>query len=548
MSAAIVTNDGTRVPLFTNTMSGSTAITTAGAAALKLTSGKQEGSGLQSLPFLESLTIKLDMGYLPKITAVLSPPYRDGQKFLDSPLMEWGMTTLEVQFGYSSGTPQGSVLSPLFQGLVLKPDISIGTQYSITLNAMGAASYRMTVDQRAEHLPYTNRFDIIKAVAARVGLEVGHQISSPEVANALFTDTVNEFQSWRTDWAFIWQLVRDCGCWMLVNDKKLLILERNAALSARPKYTLRLFDFDKGRLGPIQGDFPILSISSPTTAVYLPGSTRASIVQGINSQTGAVVNDSSANDDTLAPTRVGGGGVRIGLESKWNAVSARETMSAEMVPAVPAGFYPQQQTVSEVEGAAYPGDPNFDAVFKAAKAEYAAAFTAGITLEVNTLGIPDVVPGDILAVEGVSGRFNFNYVVQSVVHTLGTGGYTSQFSMLSNSSNVFRESAAKGKVNTSKPVEEPDKSQVSAKAMEELNNKGAINSVVYGIDNVMSAVKSAAAQNAAFKKAGEAQSKAAKAKAKAESNAAAAKTATAIGERMHATANGLSWLYEVAPK
>ena len=140
MSAAIITGGGSRIPLFTG-------ISSSEQETLDLyTKGVDGTGGLTSIPWLSSLTIELNLSYLPKINAVLTPPFREGQQFLASSLVEWGVTKIQVQFGYTAGISGASpVLSPVYEALLLKPEIQIGPDIVISLYGHGVASYSATV-------------------------------------------------------------------------------------------------------------------------------------------------------------------------------------------------------------------------------------------------------------------------------------------------------------------------------------------------------------------------------------------------------------------
>jgi len=440
-AAAIVTKDGIRVPLFANT--NSSAVTTdAGASSLAET-------GLESLPFLESLTIELNLAYLPKMTAVLSPPFRDAQKFIDSPLVEWGQSILEAQFGYSSGTPQGAVLSPPFQGLLLKPDIQIGAICTIGLNAQGMAGYSATVAEGHQTFKNKTRAYILAEVAKGSGtplrdLEMDFTAvpAGSRASELLLNTPVDKDQGSLSDWAFLWQTVRDCGCWMSCTGNIVKVFERNTALAAKPKYTLRLFDFDKGKLGPIQGDFPILGVSSPTMAVFLPGATKALVSQGILSSTGETVTN-VITDATTAGTKVGGGST--GIASNGNS--------------------PGPDTNTGKGGTAFTRDPSYPDTLDGAKEAYAASFSMGIKLEVDTLGLPDIYPGDVVAVKGVSARFDWNYGVFTVRHSLGPTGFVTHLTMMSNTSKILSNAlGAQGAVNDNPPPPAEDQNKVKVEA------------------------------------------------------------------------------------
>jgi hypothetical protein len=103
-------------------------------------SGAKAKTNISSLAFLSSLTIELQLDAIPRISASLTPPYLDAREFIDSALMDWGSSNLEVQIGYV-GSKDGTYLSPPFIGRLDKPDVTFGTDVTIGLTAQGIGGY-----------------------------------------------------------------------------------------------------------------------------------------------------------------------------------------------------------------------------------------------------------------------------------------------------------------------------------------------------------------------------------------------------------------------
>jgi hypothetical protein len=162
-AANIVTKDGTSFPLWTNFAGGSPGSTPALA-----TQGSLETIGLGStkaLSFLQELTIENNLGNVPKITAILSPPYLDAINLLDSGLIEWGSSRLEVFYGYLSNTTNEKCVSTIFSGILIQPDIQFGVDVTVTLNAQGVSSFGATRQGGTRTFKNATRKDIIEAIA-----------------------------------------------------------------------------------------------------------------------------------------------------------------------------------------------------------------------------------------------------------------------------------------------------------------------------------------------------------------------------------------------
>ena len=128
VSAVIINPDGSRYPLWTNQQRGS--------------SSRSEDAP-PSMPFLSNVTVEINQGYVPTISAELEPTFREGIEFLDT-AFEWGQSQLEVQLGYVGGVSGGPILST-YTGTMLKPDVQIGEDIRITLNAQGVGGFSAVV-------------------------------------------------------------------------------------------------------------------------------------------------------------------------------------------------------------------------------------------------------------------------------------------------------------------------------------------------------------------------------------------------------------------
>jgi len=126
------------------------------------------GHGLRNtraLAFVQEISIEIQLAHLPIIQVQLTPPYRDAINFLDSELMEWGNSVLEVQFGYISNTSGTAVLSAVYSGILLKPEVSLGSDVTITLNAQGVGGFSAVRQSGSRTFVNATREDMIRAVA-----------------------------------------------------------------------------------------------------------------------------------------------------------------------------------------------------------------------------------------------------------------------------------------------------------------------------------------------------------------------------------------------
>ena len=213
-SAVIITREGERYPLWTN----------AGGSEDTAREGDDEAL---SLAFLESISVELELGFVSKITATLVPPFQAARQLLNSEIIEWSSSVLQVQFGYVGGAPDGVVLSPVYEGVILQPQIQLGADTSITINAQGTGGFGPMRSQSGR--PFnepTTRENMLRAIVRGINSEQQREIELDFKAveelgagtvayDRLFTEKKTDAQGYVTDWSMIWRLVRESRCTLL---------------------------------------------------------------------------------------------------------------------------------------------------------------------------------------------------------------------------------------------------------------------------------------------------------------------------------------------
>lgn len=444
MQAALVTEDGETWPMWTNTDTSGTP-TAAG-------SNLWDKYGIRSLSYVTDISVHLQLAFIPVITVTLTPPLNDARALLDSPLVEFGRSAIQVQLGYAKGAA-GAVLSPKFEGLMQQPEFNFGIDTTITFHGQGMGFYTAVNTERSNILKGT-RADILKQLAKGPDQNNPRKLdfdfsevqsgSDAEAKKALFEVQTELATGNLTDWWLIAQMIRDCQCWFVVSGNKsdttgksdsglIKVFPRNSATMREPKYTLAFYDYKNGEIGPTAGCFPILNISCANPAVYLPASTRGLVSKGIASDTKLPVK-SEATDATVAPSRTGKG--------------AGEAPPSPTTP----GSHPETADGRTLVPVDIANDP--EAATKA-RAEYLAGIAGmGLELDITTLGMPDIAPGDILRVTGVGKRLEANYGVFEIDHNIGASGFETRLKLISNTANMLKEAQATqaaGAKNEAKP-------------------------------------------------------------------------------------------------
>lgn len=367
-----------------------------------------------SLAYVASASIELNLGYIPLLTVTLNPPFDEGRKLLDSELMSWGTSILEVRFGYSTGA-YGPVSSPPFQGIITQPQISYGTDISISLSAQGSAGYLLQTSGAGGTLSEVKpRLRLIEDIAAEVGVRL-------DTENSLLTESERRrlseddqiVTSSQSKLAVIFELAKKCGCWMYIGaDNTFRLLSMRQMLLEKPVATLALFDFPGG-IGPgtetltTPGVYPILSASNEQPGVYLGSYAKALVTSSTDKASKSVVQGEAKPENVTATSKE-----QVGKKENVDAsTTIPGTANDSDVPDVVKKIQDSMQELSLDNG-------------------------MGIQLEIETIGIPDILPGMVVYVQGLGKRIDSQYSVFTVKHNLSSSGFTTTLTVVQNASAI----------------------------------------------------------------------------------------------------------------
>jgi hypothetical protein len=398
------------------------------------------------LPYLQEVSVSLGLGLIPEIKAVLNPPHHEAQKILDSPLLEWVVNTIEVQLGYSAG---GNVaMSPVFVGTLLKPDIELGEEITITLNAQGVGGFAFLRSESRKVYKKKARIDIIRELLRGFdtkeprAIKIKNMVKSGSESDKKLKEKISFSQAGKSDFLAVSHLLNDCKCWSAwegvdKNDKGVdifVIYSREERMKQIPSRIFSFFEYAQGNMGPNAGAkavYPILGLSSPTSAIYLPGAAKGIASSNIDSKTRKAKVE-VITDKTAKEPRVGTGGGEI-KSSKRNPKVDEKTG----------------------EGAFHIAVEGNDFAKAALEGEFSRMSQAmGITLEIDSVGIPDLLPGEVITTHGLGQKrgLSGNYSVMKLNHTWGTSGSSTNFECVSNTAKLFKDVIkAFGPTNTKDP-------------------------------------------------------------------------------------------------
>lgn len=414
---------------------------------------------LGALAFVSEVNIKYKLGDNADISLVLTPPFEDGLKFLQSDLIRFGTGRLEVEIGYTTGTfdgPGATKATQLpFTGFLQKPDVSIGSDIVITLHALGVG-YQMNLVGGVEDTAFpadTTYSGAIELVLQKYvqhdgdssGLKITDLYRYVDNKNTAFfkkpadkvvggTKTKPDAEVvpgviWRgprNDWWFVRETLSEFGYDLFIHANEIFVVPKSfwftnnfGRSGPRKQFMLR------GNVDPTRSMYPILSFQSPTEAVWLqPG-------------LGRIV---SADADVNKKERAG----KVETASADRTPIARGKESADPFSLISGVVGRIVDLVANVDFAKagarmLPGDPN-DPLAKAQAASHWTDlnFQGGLQGQFETIGVPDLAPGETVQVsgfepyEGTGGDndkalFNGTYGVIEVNHKVGVGGWTTSF-------------------------------------------------------------------------------------------------------------------------
>lgn len=427
---------------------------------------------LGALAFVSEINVKLKMGENAEISLVLTPPYEEALIFLQSDIIRFGTGRLEVTLGYNTGAGAAPFTTLPFSGFLQKPDVSIGSDITITLHALGVGYQMNVVGGTGDEAfgPNDSYADAVEKVLKKyteadggaVGLKINRLYEfidsgkkdtkrggpqdpaadpffrPPDATSVVETQTKTKTKAKtksklpdaqvvpgvvikgpRNDWWFVRETVANFGYDLFMLGNEILICSKtqwiekniNGENKGRKQFLLR------GIVDPTRNMFPILSFSSPTTAVWLqPGIGRQVTNEvDVNKQDDAGVT-TTADDKTTPITR-----------GKQGADPAK-TATADGTDAA---------------GRTMPGDASDPEVQKKVEAHWTDMnMDAGIQGTFTTLGIPGLIPGESVDVTGFEPYattkgadkskkfkpvFNGTYGVVEVNHKIGVGGWETSF-------------------------------------------------------------------------------------------------------------------------
>lgn len=383
------------------------------------TAGEKNGDPLfaSTLSYLSSVTVSIDLGGIPTIDVVLTPTLEDARKILDSTLLEYPINAIEVILGYSTGT--GPSKNIPFQGILQPPEVTFGADVTITLKGIGTAGYYLAATSASgTEVRQTRQTHIIKLVE-KMGANVSTNVDDwllDEDSYFGLQEVVPLVNSGKSYLHIISQLARAAGCWVNTFNAEagfsvLNIVSQARMVAQEPLALFTLYDFSVRGFGSSIADksiYPILSISvgEGLSAIFLSGWAKALQLKKINQTT----QESSENTTGPKDAKVtGGDDSQTGVDNDSNK---------------------QSKTTAPV--------PDDDTPLEKSALDQLAGMTSlsnsvGLQLEIETIGVPEVFPGEMYQVNIGSKRIDGKYICHALKHSMSASGFTTSLTLIQNS-------------------------------------------------------------------------------------------------------------------
>lgn len=365
------------------------------------------GDEYLDVPIVGGVTVNMGLGMDSEISVPIAAPLDLGLALLNSVVVQIG-NRLEIQLSY----PKLGLSTPWFTGLTIRPDFEIGEDgFSATLKAVGVAyaGHRTAGDTLWNDTSYEA---ILREIASRQYNQWTLDVPARDGADdPLYLDRQSVSQQMLSDWVFVNQIGRFSGCdlalvWEQSGEAVLRVRRRASEFAAAPRYT---FQF-RGQIDMVSR-FPILNFAAEGEMVSLPRGGARVVWDDIDPVTGENRGGVVTQDDRQAVVqRLNSSSVQPGAESGGAALLPGDSGERLAVPVASQAESPDEVAASRSDEAAVRG---------------------GFAATLTTIGIPDLLPGEMVRVVGLGDMFGGNYLVTNMTHE-ASDFWTMELKLLSN--------------------------------------------------------------------------------------------------------------------
>jgi hypothetical protein len=369
------------------------------------------------IPIVESVEVEIGIGLIGKVSVQISAPYELGLQLLNSSLFAIG-SVIDVQIGY----PRIAKFMPWFSTMASKPSIELSPDEGLTatLNGEGGAfAAARTTSSETFSGSYAS---IIQQIADQDSNKWHLKLPKGEdgdESDSLYRSRENVSQGNRTDWMFVQHLCRlaNCDAFIRPHDEvrganTLQINRRSEEMRGEPRYTF----VARGRSDFIN-TFPMLTFESSAEGVWLPPGARETRAADINIVTRETPPETVVRpEDTGVAGMPGETGVGEGVSEEEGTVVAVEGSTRDERGNPGTRVHAPQHA---------PESP--EEVLQSLVTE--ARQRGGLNVTISSIGIPDLFPGEVIALSGV-GIFDGNYGIESISHSAAPGDWSMTIKLL----------------------------------------------------------------------------------------------------------------------
>lgn len=377
--------------------------------------------GEETLPYLESIEISTERGCNTHMSITLAPPYDKAIELLskDNEWLRFG-NTLGLRWGYADVI--GSV-TDWYYGFMQMPDVSFGDEISITVPATSLAWNADRVERARDWCSGESKKtfkEVVEEIAKRYSLIAEFGELDPLVSEQFEEPRESMVQGGMTDLQFMSQMAEKFAARMISHNQYLHFVNANDPLSAFPDVNA-IFQM-YGKIDIWNNTFPMLSFEPESMGTMFIKNFQGTnaLAYGPNDDPAekkepAVANDKDAQGNSFSgPDTISNPPGADGRPpSDMEDVQTKATIAVD--PTADEGGKVFCLPLNGEESKSF-----IDGILNGV--HNAHAEDHGISVSFSCFGIPNLLPGMFVRLQGVGDYFSGVYMLQKVTVSIGSGG------------------------------------------------------------------------------------------------------------------------------
>lgn len=414
--------------------------------------------------YATKLTLTNKGGGATMVELVLEPPFEDALFITENRLLQFN-SLMVIEWGWSSDSRQNAIISDKHVFVILQPKLDMkGTEISITITGIDLFSYSSTKRETRtvfnrtkpseDGTTYTSDYMILDSIAKKNNMRLNTSLApivsvttTPGPFGAPLVkvtptdlpihqkkpkdkDDATSIEQYEKDYQFFSRICEMNRCDFFVIGDTIFIVDQNIARVQKIAYRLVFWNQPQEA-----NDIPVLSFSTQSIpALFFPAESKEVTHKTVDedSQTTnsrKIDPQTASNFEAMGPRGAGGKAEADG----------RTIRISEDISVIPNPAFKTNETGKMVST---PGGKANDQEHVERLARDANSL-CNTNAEATIPGVPNIVPMQVVRVEGVGKVFSGAYIVTQVVHRLTTDGYECDLSLIRESS-TGDEAAGKG--------------------------------------------------------------------------------------------------------